>query len=680
MEENEKWSPALMQAENSDITTWELPEDAICRLGQGGMIGNIVPSPDGKYLVVASCIGVWWYDVSTFEPIALWDTDRGFISAISFSPNGRWLSTGDGDGLVRVWDVQRRACVSRMDRPILSSQPNISESGIVNNTERLYNLVSHFAFSPDSEYLAVSSRRDYIVYVWHAKTGEQIAKFQGETDFKWFRGSTRPIAFSADGRLLACMMPDSKMFDYADRIGRIRTLEHSADFIAIWNIETGERLACLTEPTDFVCSLKFSPCGKFLSAAGQDNTIHVWNVPSWELTQTFSDYDVNLIQISYSKEGILRATGISDDTVVVWDVENGDTHYTHQETHGSIRNAHFSNGNQLIFTTESALNRSIKMWEIGNSKPSSFSYSSIGIPDSLVFASDSKTLISGCWGRKVMLWNITNLTHPPTRFNPSGGNLVVSASSLGKLYAFGPDGNTAKVWEIGNDEMPIASFTLPKQESDSEDQERQVASVAFAPTNNLLACGDSDGTMYVWDVQQQYIRHTLKAHSEWIKFIAFSPDEKYIVSMVRTGPVSRLWDVESGEPIKAFPERNYAFAFSPCSSLIACGAREILLWDIERRETFLTIPQPRDSWDPFALAFSPCNRYLASGTLWQRGVNTKKVAIRLWEVATGKNIVTLRGHCSDVQDLAFSPDSDILASGGYDGVIMLWDIKPYIDV
>ncbi|MCG9127038.1 hypothetical protein JT359_05485 [Candidatus Poribacteria bacterium] len=68
-------------------------------------------------------------------------------------------------------------------------------------------------------------------------------------------------------------------------------------------------------------------------------------------------------------------------------------------------------------------------------------------------------------------------------------------------------------------------------------------------------------------------------------------------------------------------------------------------------------------------------RYLASGSWWQ---GTQKVSIRLWDIHNGENIHTFWGHTTDVQDLAFSPDATLLASGSFDGTILLWDTTPYM--
>ena len=141
--------------------------------------------------------------------------------------------------------------------------------------------------------------------------------------------------------------------------------------------------------------------------------------------------------------------------------------------------------------------------------------------------------------------------------------------------------------------------------------------------------------------------------------------------------MANLWDIDTGKEISEFRvNRVDTVAFSPCGHKIACGMlNQIRLWDVNSCRTLWTLPH-----DPYprALAFSPCGKYLASGLWWNRGVETEKVPIRLWEVATGENIATFWGHPTDVQGLAFSPDGTLLASGSFDGTILLWGLKSVI--
>ncbi len=67
-----------------------------------------------------------------------------------------------------------------------------------------------------------------------------------------------------------------------------------------------------------------------------------------------------------------------------------------------------------------------------------------------------------------------------------------------------------------------------------------------------------------------------------------------------------------------------------------------------------------------SVAFSPDGRFLASGS--------SDPTIKLWEVATGKEVATLTGHEGSVMAVAFSPTMPLLASGSADLTVILWDL------
>ena len=72
------------------------------------------------------------------------------------------------------------------------------------------------------------------------------------------------------------------------------------------------------------------------------------------------------------------------------------------------------------------------------------------------------------------------------------------------------------------------------------------------------------------------------------------------------------------------------------------------------------------------VAFSPDGRTLATGI---RGENAAPPGeLKLWDVDTGEELVTMMGHSSGIVAVAYSPDGRTVATGGLDNTVRIWDV------
>ena len=635
----------------------ELPIGAIARLGQGNIF-DLALSPDSEYLVVATGIGIWWYKLATMSPVDLWNTGQGGVSVLSFSDDGKWLATAGNDGCVKVWDVSRRICITQIDRCEENNQ-------LWHKAE-----ISRLTFSPDSQQLAVSGRRDYIVDIWHPETGEHLAKINADhqVELRQYCALVRPIAFSPDGQLLAYLSPQ----------GENTPDGPEAESISVCDISSGVRVASLTKyPSGLLWeSFCFSPCGESFVASGDvDTKLQAWNTNSWEKIKTYPNYGADRMIPSYSAKGVLHAAAVSNstNTITVWNVEQDKKLYTSENIAEPI-SFQLRNGTQLALASSHEF--SIQSADTQQRVTSIHSHAANSIPSSLVFSNAGKTVTAAYWYDSIWHWDIAAPSHAPIVFNPAGIEYYVYASADEKIYTLSLIGEkTINVWEVGPPDSLIAECELKESPT--------YHALAFAPENRLLSYGDAKGRLHILNLQSGKEMYTDRIHGSAVYYVKFSPDEKYLASSAAFGADFRLRDIKCKEDISGSLSNliEYDIAFSPCGNLMAASTeREILLWDITQRQTQIVIPMPKrwtyqGSWHQ-TLAFSPCRQYLASGSSWVRGM--KKSWVQLWKVANGENIATFEGHTNGITALTFSENGELLASGSFDGTILLWDMKPYL--
>ncbi len=194
--------------------------------------------------------------------------------------------------------------------------------------------------------------------------------------------------------------------------------------------------------------------------------------------------------------------------------------------------------------------------------------------------------------------------------------------------------------------------------------------VSFSPDGTQLAAAMNDFTVTLWNVAKGSKLDTFEGHTNKVLAVSFHPNGREIASAGQ-GNAIRIWDPTTGTEIRTLrldgeAPRIQGLAYSPDGRWVAA-----ILWGnvvkvVDSRTGREQYELSRHSAPISAVAFSPDSQVLAS---------TDIATIRLWDVATGMARGALEGHKSWITSVAFSPEGTRLASGGFDRKVKLWDWK-----
>ncbi len=233
------------------------------------------------------------------------------------------------------------------------------------------------------------------------------------------------------------------------------------------------------------------------------------------------------------------------------------------------------------------------------------------------------------------------------------------AAPGGEVLAFGPDKTLAGLSPQGGVDSSVRVWDLGTGKLLREiDNDEPFLSLAFSPDGALLALG-TQGRVEVWDAVSGDEVRVLQVPENHTPFLlAFSPDGKALATVEMEAPVVRLWEVTSGK------ERDTVRLVMNAAE--AAGPRAVMGGP---RAVFVGgVPMMAGAGGALtALALAPDGRTLALGGSDQ--------AVRLWDLAAGRELPPLVGHAGPVRALTFTPDGRRLVSYDGTGLRLTWDAR-----
>lgn len=412
----------------------------------------------------------------------------------------------------------------------------------------------------------------------------------------------------------------------------------------------------------------FSPDGREVICANESSTVFRWEVATG--TESSSDSGgASIARAVFFPDGKRLLYSLLDGTLQIRDLPNQrllNVLKGHTATNQSLR---FSPDGKVLAT--GSYDRSIKLWPSdGQDDEELTTLQGHGSAvNSIAWSNDGKYLVSGSADSSLKIWEVESLLAPEL-IRRSVQHFKVSAfQNKTQAVVFGITKNhEMKLWSLDSGQ-PLVTFGADEQPPFSTD----VLGAALSLDGKMLATSFNNkekekvGLIRLWDATTGRLIKTLSGHTELVYNLMFSPDGKRLVS----GGLDKkiyLWDVATGQPYELPPQASsysYRAVFSNGGHLVAAALSNgtVMLADVASRNVLRVLEGHAQVVK--ALAFSADDRMLASG-----GDDNQ---LRLWDVNSGQ-LIKVIGQSDSMNRLIFSVDGKRLISGGKDGTVKLWDV------
>lgn len=632
----------------------------VVQTGHGETIYALAISPDKKLLAsggIDQKVIIW--DIASGKQLYSLTEHTQAVLSLAFSHDNKLLASGSADGSVKIWDVARGV---RVENITLQSKG-----------------VACVAFSLDGKKLAIAGANN-VINIWDIAARKETSELQG------YKQIVEKIAFTPDGKSLVSFSRDHALVN--------------------WNFESKKvtHVTAYEEKVSMYTALAVSPDSNYAAVSSNTSNFLLWNLKNGKKESIPFPADpkkegsTNISHVVFASNEELICDG--NDQILSWNFR------TKKVT--KIADIPDSTGSALTISGDSRLlvysyGENIRTLEL-DTKISKDFRSGFETIYNLEFYSDGRTLI-------------TTGKHPHFfgdgfEFDQLEAGTLVARLNGARYEYISAINSLANFGEIpggyGSPNIELEVLQANSKPTVIKAHSESINSMSVHPDGKLLATCSQDKTIKIWDVLNwQAPKKTLNEHAQ---HLAFSPDRKWL-AVVTEDRKLKLLDTNTWQSRVLFAPEKGGFGrlfFSPdgvkLASHVGLGSTEqyLMVWDVtnsNQNRVFKLDPLPQKTTmedlfklSPFpglslmsilsdytasertrgSLSFSKDSRFIAHQ---YKDVPRAVDSIKIWDLQTGEEVRNLVGHTGVIRTTTFSPNGKILASGGNDTTLKLWEIK-----
>jgi len=403
--------------------------------------------------------------------------------------------------------------------------------------------------------------------------------------------------------------------------------------IKLWKADGSER-ATLVGHRAPATTLQFSADGKRLFAGAADGNVYIWDTASAKLVQMLRGHLEAVVSIGLTSDGRHVATSSGDGVTKVWDLATAGG-WAPVEVTARIR--------------------------------------------SLVFVAEGKTLLTLDQGGQFRSFDAATGKELGQRSRLSETLPVMTA-------ALSPDGKTAAYADLLRNMIRVKD-TATGKELHAFKIHGFAYVLAFSPDGKKLACGTGEaqrsGTVTLWNLEVRQELNKFHNFTHHVTALAFSADGKFLAAggMDRS---AQVLNAMTGELVYRVERAGQVLAvgLSRDGRLLAVATdNEISIHQAPEGKQLLAFPTYGHR--AAQVLFSPDEQRLVTGS--DIGDSARGSGVKLWDIATGRETMTLGDPSAIVSSLAFNHDGTRLAaafteesvlnfmSPGAKSVVQIWE-------
>ena len=437
----------------------------------------------------------------------------------------------------------------------------------------------------------------------------------------------------------------------------------------------------------------FSKASNLLAIGCVDGTIQLWDTAAQRMVGHLGKGKSQICSLAFSPDGRLLAAGNGNTVVRIWDTSTGEKTATLEDPLLKSGTSHAQAVKCLAFSPDGTILAStgdevIKLWNVKEKILHKNLYGHLNEVHALSFSPDGKHIVSGGTSNLVKLWDVSR--------GEEAGPLFTLRSNLNTL-AFSPDGTILAA--AGRD----SAIKLWNMERKSElgvlrGHISEVYSLAFSPDGRILMSGGADSTVRFWSVERRDIVGTFREHEAGVLSVAFSVNGQMAASAGLDG-TAKIWSMKRDEIVLTVDLDEFEgeqLAFSPDSALVGVGVffpKMVPAFLFKATDGEMVARLMQHSVRINDIAFSPDGTVLATcaedGMLRLADVESRKEKVSI-DVKNGQvssllktafdTALTMLAEQTDdvgrnVACLDFSPDGTMIATGGDDHNLKIWDLQ-----